>query len=73
MLCSVNILFTIVQLKIIAIRNELEMCQYDKDAPAQGPSSPTRRYFAKNKVEKRAITFIIIGRLYPKLNLTYIL
>ena len=32
------------------------MCQYDTDAPAQGPSSPTSRHFAKNEVEKRAIT-----------------
>ena len=31
---------------------ELEMCQYDTDAPAQGPSSPARRHFAKNEVEK---------------------
>ena len=37
--------------------------------PRPGPSSPTRRYFAKN-VEKRAITLKIIGRFYPKLNLT---
>ena len=38
--------------------------------PHPEPSSPTRRYFAKNEVEKRAITLIIIGRFYPKLNLT---
>ena len=38
--------------------------------PRPGPSSSTRRYFAKNEVEKRAITLIIIGRFYPKSNLT---
>ena len=38
--------------------------------PRPGPSSPTSRYFAKNEVEKRAITLIIIGRFYPKSNLT---
>ena len=31
---------------------KLEMCQYDTDAPAQGPSSPAHRHFAKNEVEK---------------------
>ena len=41
--------------------------------PHPGPSSPTCRHFAKNEVEKRAITLIIIGRFYPKSNLTYIL
>ena len=35
-----------------------------------GPSSPMCRYFAKNEVEKKAITLIIIGRFYPKSNLT---
>ena len=35
-----------------------------------GPSSPTRRYFAKNEIEKRAITLIIIVRFYPKSNWT---
>ena len=50
--------------------SELEMCQYDTDVPAQGPSSTTRRYFAKKWSEKRAITLIIIGRFYPKSNLT---
>ena len=38
--------------------------------PLPGPSSLTRRHFAKNEVEKRAKTLIIIGRFYPKLNLT---
>ena len=38
--------------------------------PHPGPSSTTCRYFAKNEVEKRTITLIIIGRFYPKLNLT---
>ena len=38
--------------------------------PLPGPSSPTCRHFAKNEVEKRAITLIIIGRFYPKSNLT---
>ena len=28
------------------------MCQYDTDAPAQGPSSPGNKHFAKNEVEK---------------------
>ena len=37
--------------------------------PRPGPSRTTRRYFAKN-VEKRAIILIIIGRFYPKSNLT---
>ena len=37
--------------------------------PRPGPSSPTHRHFAKNEVEKRAIT-LIIGRFYPKSNLT---
>ena len=32
--------------------NKLEMCQYDADAPAQGPSSAAHRHFAKNEVEK---------------------
>ena len=33
---------------------ELEMGQYDTDAPAQGHPQKTRRYFAKkNEVEKR--------------------
>ena len=44
---------------------KLEMCQYDTDAPAQGHPHPQ-----KNEVEKRAITLIIIGRFYPKSNLT---
>ena len=52
---------------------KLKMCQYDTDALAQGPSSPAPRHFAKNEVEKRAITLIIIGGFYPKSNLTYIL
>ena len=34
---------------------KLEMCQYDTDAPAQGPSSPENKHFAKNEIEKRAI------------------
>ena len=38
--------------------------------PHPGPSSPTRRYFAKKSCWKRAITLIIIGRFYPKSNLT---
>ena len=32
--------------------NKLEMCQYDIDAPAQGPFSPAHRYFAKNEIKK---------------------
>ena len=44
---------------------KLEMC------PRPGPFSPTHRQFEKkNEVEKRAITLIIIGRFYPKSNLT---
>ena len=54
-------------------QKKIEMCQYDTDAPCPGPSSPTCRHFAKNEVEKRAITLIIIGRFYPKSNVTYIL
>ena len=54
-------------------QKKLEMCQYDTGAPAKGPSSPARRHFSKNEVEKRAITLIIIGRFDPKSNLTYIL
>ena len=38
--------------------------------PHPGPSSTTCRYLAKNEVEKKAITLIIIGRFYPKSNLT---
>ena len=38
--------------------------------PRPGPSSATRRHFAKNEVEKGVITLIISGRLYPKSNLT---
>ena len=30
----------------------LEMCQYDTDAPAQGPSLPGNKLFATNEVEK---------------------
>ena len=37
---------------------ELEMCHYDTDASDQGPSSPTRKYFENNEVEKRVITLI---------------
>ena len=33
-------------------KNKLEMCQYDTDAPAQGPFSPAHRYFAKNEIKK---------------------
>ena len=47
-------------------KKKLEMCQYDTDAPAQGHHHP----HAKNEVEKRAITLIIIARFYPKSNLT---
>ena len=50
-------------------QKKLEMCQYDTDAPAQGHLHP-HRHFAKNEVEKRAITLIIIGRFYPISNLT---
>ena len=33
------------------LKQKLEMCQYDTDAPAQGHPHP-RTYFAKNEVEK---------------------
>ena len=52
--------------------------RYDKKCvnmtqmPAQGPSSNGHKHFAKNEVEKRAITLIIIGKFNPKLNLTFI-
>ena len=52
---------------------KLEMCQYDTDVPAQRPSSPACRHFAKNEVDKRVITLIIISGFYPKSNLNYIL
>ena len=45
------------------------MCQYDTDAPARAILTHTQ-VFAKNEVEKRARALIIIGRFYPKLNLT---
>ena len=53
--------------------NELEICQYDTDAPTQGPSSPRKQAFCKNKSWKRAITLIIIDGYYPKANSTYTL
>ena len=46
------------------------MCQYDTDAPAQGHPQPHAGILQKNEVEKRAITLIIIGKYYPKSNLT---
>ena len=46
------------------------MCQYDTDAPTQGHPHPHAGVLQKMKLKKRAITFIIIGRFYPKLNLT---
>ena len=49
---------------------ELEMCQYDTDAPAQGHPHPHTGCLQKYEVGKRAITPIIIGRFYPKSNLT---
>ena len=47
---------------------KLEMCQYDTDAPAQG--HPYQHAGILQKVEKRAISLIIIGRFYPKSNMT---
>ena len=44
-----------------------EMCQYDTDAPPH----PHFGILQKNEVEKRAITVIIIGKFYPKSNVTY--
>ena len=41
--------------------------------PTQGPFSPINKHSAKKLSWKRAITPIIIGRFYPKSNLTYIL
>ena len=41
--------------------------------PHPGPPSSTCRHFAKKLSWKRAIILIIIGRFYPKSNLTYIL
>ena len=49
------------------------MCQYDTDAPTQGHPHPYAGILQKNEVEKRAIALIIIGRSYPKSNLSYIL
>ena len=49
------------------------MCQYDTDAPTQGHPHPHAGILQKNEVEKRAIALIIIGRSYPKSNLSYIL
>ena len=53
------------------------MCQYDTDASAQAILTHTQAFCKKkkkkkkkNEVEKRAITLIIIGRFYPKSNLT---
>ena len=33
-------------------KKKQEMCQYDTDAHAEGPSSPAHRHIAKNEVEK---------------------
>ena len=57
----------------VDILSKLEMCQYDTDAPAQGHNHPHVGILQKNEVEKKAITLKIIGRFYPKSNLTYIL
>ena len=61
--------------RVVKVNEELklDMCQFDTDAPAQGPSSPEKEHFAKNEIEKRAITPIIIARFNPKPNFTYIL
>ena len=48
---------------------KLEMCQYDTDAPAQGHPHSHAGILQKMKL-KRAITLILIGRFYPKSNLT---
>ena len=45
---------------------KLEMCLWQ--SPRPGPSSPTR--ILKTWLKKRAITLVIIGRFYPKSNLT---
>ena len=50
----------------------LEMCHYETDASAQSHPHPHAGILQKMKL-KRATSLIIIGRFYPKLNLTYIL
>ena len=49
----------------------IEMCQYSKDATAQGLSSPGNKHFAKKK--KKEIVKRATDRFYPQLNLTFIL
>ena len=53
------------------LEKKLEKCQNNIDAPAQGHPHPHAGILQKNEVEKkRAITLMIIGRFYPKSNLT---
>ena len=47
-----NLFEVLKKLSLIILKTKLEMCQYDTDAPAQGPSSPRNKHFAKNEVEK---------------------
>ena len=55
------------------VGEKIEMCQYDTDAPAQGPSSPEHGHCAKMKLKKDQTSHIIIDGIYHKSNLTYIL
>ena len=54
-------------------KKKIEMCQYDMDAPAQRHPHPHAGILQKMKLKNGVITLIIIGRFYPKSNLTYIL
>ena len=38
--------------KYFQLKKKLEMCQYDTDAPAQGPSSPHAGILQKMKLKK---------------------
>ena len=55
---------------VLEKKKKLEMCQYDTDAPAQCHPHPHAGILQNNEVEKMAKTLIIIGRFYPKSNLT---
>ena len=46
------------------------MCQYDTDAPAKGHSQPHAGILQKMKLKKGPQLSLIIGRFYPKSNLT---
>ena len=51
-------------------KKQQEMCQYDTDAPPRAILTHTQA-FCKKWSWKKAITIIIIGRFYPKSNLSY--